>query len=101
MAKRWKKIIIYIDEQDEQALKEFDCRVTTKDTFKAFSDFISNFVVAIDETKDTIITDVNPKLLQRMSMTEDEEYRNAGIDKADAQKEEKEKIIDMYAEKGT
>jgi len=63
--------------------------------------FISNFVCAIDETKDTIITDVNPKLLQRMSMTEDEEYRNAGIDKADAQKEEKEKIIDMYAEKGT
>ena len=34
-------------------------------------------------------------------MTEDEEYRNAGIDKADAQKEEKEKIINMYAEKGT
>ena len=25
MAKRWKKIIIYIDEEDEQALKEFDC----------------------------------------------------------------------------
>ena len=100
MAKKYKKIIIYIDEQDEQALKEFDCRVTTKDTFKVFSDFISNFVVAIDETKDTIITDVHPRLLKRMPMTEDEEYRNAGISKEDAQKEEREKIIDMYAEKG-
>jgi len=100
MAKRWKKIIIYIDEEDEQALKEFDCRVATRDTFKVFSDFISNFVVAIDESKDTIITDVHPRLLKRMPMTEDEEYRNAGISKEDAQKEEKEKIIDMYAEKG-
>ena len=100
MAKKYKKIIIYIDEQDEQALKEFDCRVTTKDTFKVFSDFISNFVIAIDETTDTIITDVHPRLLKRMPMTEDEEYRNAGISKEDAQKEEREKIIDMYAEKG-
>ena len=100
MAKRWKKIIIYIDEQDEQALKEFDCRVTTKDTFKVFSDFISNFVCAVDETTDTIITDVHPKLLRQTPMTEDEEYRNAGIDKADAQKEEREKIIDAYADKG-
>ena len=100
MAKRWKKIIIYIDEEDEQALKEFDCRVTTRNTFKVFSDFISNFVVAIDETTDTIITDVHPKLLRQTPMTEDEEYRTAGIDKADAQKEEREKIIDAYADKG-
>tara|TARA_R110000796_G_scaffold235928_1_gene355091 strand:- start:1468 stop:1695 length:228 start_codon:yes stop_codon:yes gene_type:complete len=60
MAEKYKKLTIYINEEQEKVLKDFDLQIIKQDQFILLHNTIKLVSSKLDDTENKIISDVDP-----------------------------------------
>jgi|TARA_R110000823_G_scaffold263850_1_gene384145 hypothetical protein len=60
MAEKYKKLTVYLDEEQEKVLKDFDLQILSKEQFTLLHYTISLLSRKLDDTSNRIISDVDP-----------------------------------------